>query len=304
MNDHPFLDDVGGDERCSTIFPEFTILRKENLEDPLLKIDESCVFRLVYSNQNREDNCTGKIKKGEELPVVSSEGKLYYGSCDEEENYILKIQNRYNRNEISFQLYASDSGIAPPIYEIWFCYPEIPKPSDCPTTSLFVMKRLSQTLGDILVSSIPINQKIYYIEKAVVLLERLHRIGIHHNDCHLENFMLDMETGELFLIDYGLSSRSDTKNDFNILYNFVLGSKINSLDKQKLLFSIKHTKPYGIPPLLDNKDKNEKSSTASRMGFTRIEKGGSRYEKSRSGGRIGQNRYDDDDDEEDDEEDN
>jgi uncharacterized protein (DUF2225 family) len=54
------------------------------------------------------------------MNVFSGEGELYHSSCDDTE-YVLKIQKEYNRNEIKFQINAASIGIAPPIYEVWFC---------------------------------------------------------------------------------------------------------------------------------------------------------------------------------------
>ncbi len=266
------------DEKCATQFINFTtIINERILRDPLLSLGDHCRFRLAYYNEDRDldddDNCIGRIKKGKKIEVLSGEAELYYSSCDDKK-YVLKIQNEYNRNEINFQLTAANFGIAPPIYEIWFCFNEEPSQSVCPRTSLFVMKQYKQSYKEVF-SKASSQLRKEYLQHAISLLTRLHRLYIFHQDCHFGNFMIGFD-GEIVLIDYGQASRRDVKNDFNILYNEVYSLRIPTDEKRSLLDSIPNTQPNGNPPLLDLHDRKEErqKTIEQKVGFTRV---GSKY---------------------------
>jgi hypothetical protein len=286
------------DEKCSTEFTNFaTIISGRILRDPLLSLGDNCKFRLAYYNEDRDldddDDCIGRFKKGEKMPVLSGGGELFHSSCDGKQ-YVLKVQKEYNRNEINFQIDAASAGIAPPIYEVWFCFDKAPGPEVCPTTSLFVMKKCDLMYKDIFPKASPQERKMY-LNAAISLLQRLHERYIYHQDCHFGNFMTS--EGGIFLIDYGEALRRDIKNDFNILYNEVYTLRIPADEKRRLLDSIPGTQPNGNPPLLDVHDRQERyKTTEAKAGFTRVGKydGGAR-----SSGYIGRQGDDGDDDEED-----
>jgi hypothetical protein len=287
------------DEKCSTEFDNFDpIITERILSDPLLALGDNCQFRLAYYNEERDldddDHCIGRIKKGEKMPVFSGEGELYNSSCDDKQ-YVLKVQKEYNRNEIKFQIDASSAGIAPPIYEVWFCFGKEPGPDVCPTTSLFVMKRYNLTYKEILPTASP-QEREFYLNAAIDLLRRLHMLYIYHQDCHLANFMTGFND-DIVLIDYGRASRYNEKNDFNILYNEIYMLSIPTGEKSHLLSIIPNIQPKGNPPLLNAADpKEEVKTTAQKMGFTRI---GKFRDGARSSGFVRQQTYDDDEDEDD-----
>lgn len=287
------------DEKCSTEFVNFnTIISERILRDPLLDLGDNCQFRLAYYNEDRDldddDHCIGRFKKGEKMNVFSGEADLYHSSCDEKQ-YVLKVQKEYNRNEIKFQIDAASINIAPPIYEVWFCFGKEPTPDTCPTTSLFVMKRYNLTYQDIFPKASREDRE-FYLNAAISLLKSLHKIYIYHQDCHLGNFMTGFDENEIVLIDYGRASRYDEKNDFNILYNEIYMLSIPKEEKLHLLSIIPNTQPNGNPPLLDAADQKEKVKTTSeKLGFTRI---GKFSDGARSGGFIRrQQDYDEDEDE-------
>jgi tRNA A-37 threonylcarbamoyl transferase component Bud32 len=287
------------DGKCSTQFDNFTTIVNEHiLRDPLLSLGDNCRFRLAYYNKDRldyeDDECIGRIKKGEKIKVLSGGGELFYSSCDDKK-YVLKIQKEYNRNEINFQLTAAYGGIAPPIYEIWFCFNE-PSQSVCPQTSLFVMEQYKQTYKDAFRHA-STQKRHEYIEKAVSLLSRLHVLGIFHQDCHLDNFMIGFHD-EIVLIDYGEASLYQIRNDFNILYNEIYSLHLSNEEKLSLLgIILPYTKPKDNPPLLGlKKEAKEPKRIEERLGFTRVGKSGG----SRSGGYVGRQDSDEDEDEDED----
>lgn len=286
------------DNKCSTEFTNFvTIINDRILGDPLLSLGDNCQFRLAYYNEDRDldddDHCIGRFKKGEKMPVLSGEGELFHSSCDEKQ-YVLKVQNEYNRNEINFQLIAASYEIAPPIYEVWFCFNKEPTQEVCPSTSLFVMKRYNLTYKEIFPTASP-QEREFYLINAISLLRRLHKLYIYHQDCHFGNFMTGFDD-EIVLIDYGQASRNDRKNDFNIIYNEIYSLSIPREEKQHLLSIIPNTQPNGNPQLLDALDQKEKvKTTAQKMGFTRIGKHG---DGARSSGFV-RKQIDDEEDEED-----
>lgn len=289
------------DEKCSTKFDNFsTIISERILHDPLLAIGDNCQFRLAYYNEDRDldddDDCIARFKKGEKMNVFSGEADLYHSSCDDTE-YVLKVQKEYNRNEIKFQIDAASIGIAPPIYEVWFCFDKEPTPDVCPTTSLFVMKRYNLTYQKIFPTASREDRE-FYLNAAISLLKRLHKKYIYHQDCHLGNFMIgfNRDENDIVLIDYGRASRYNEKNDFNILYNEIYMLSIPSEEKRHLLSIIPNTQPNGNPPLLGAADPKEKvKTTEQKMGFTRIGK----HVGARSGGFIRRQEDDDEDDEDD-----
>jgi hypothetical protein len=286
------------DEKCSAEFTNFaTIISGRILRDPLLSLGDNCQFRLAYYNEDRDldddDKCIGRFKKGEKMPVLSGEGELFHSSCDDKQ-YVLKVQKEYNRNEINFQIDAASSGIAPPIYEVWFCFNKEPGPEVCPTTSLFVMKQCNLTYKEIFPTASRQEREIY-LNAAISLLKRLHALYIYHQDCHFGNFMTGFGDNEIFLIDYGQASRYNRKNDFNILYNEIYSLNIPREEKKHLLSIIPNTQPNGEPKLLDvNEPKEKEKTTAQKMNFTRIGKDG---DGAGRGGFIGRRRKEDEDDE-------
>ena len=57
-----------------------------------------------------------------------------------------------------------------------------------------------------------------YKKKAIELIKNLHSIGIFHSDITEENFVVNPSTGEIKLINFGLSCWIDelTENNFNV----------------------------------------------------------------------------------------
>jgi serine/threonine protein kinase len=50
------------------------------------------------------------------------------------------------------------------------------------------------------------------------LLREMHKLGVAHEDIHEDNIMIDLETGELYLIDFGISKRFSEANGDSFEY--------------------------------------------------------------------------------------
>jgi len=203
-------------------------------EHPLL---ENCTFTEIY----RLDNiCTGEksFQKEDENNVAENIRKsccinnnTYIKTC----NYILKVQQTYNENEITFQLLAASLGIAPAIHEIWTC---LDKSTKNPITAVFVMDELQHTLENYLKSSVSDENKVDKMKKVIEAIKILHNHGIRHNDLHTHNIMINRDDS-VFIIDYEKATKfSDYAtrmlNDYLFIYRDIEGLKINLQLKEKL----------------------------------------------------------------------
>lgn len=63
------------------------------------------------------------------------------------------------------------------------------------------------------------NKRIYYLEKTIKTLDRLHSYDIYHGDAHLNNFMI--KDDHIYVIDFGKSKIGITNNlrinDFELI---------------------------------------------------------------------------------------
>lgn len=208
-------------------------------EHPLL---ENCTFTEIY----RIDNiCTGEksFQKDDENNVSKNIRKsccindnTYSETC----NYILKIQQIYNENEITFQLLAATLGIAPAIHEIWTC---LDKSTKKPVTAVFVMDELQDTLENYLKSSDSDENKLDKMKKVIEAIKILHKHGIRHNDLHTRNIMINRD-GSVFIIDYEKATKfSDYAtrmlNDYQFIYRDIEGLAIDPRLKEQLLYLLK-----------------------------------------------------------------
>lgn len=203
----------------------------KKIEDPLI---EGCSFLQVFGSQDR-------YKKGDKMDVDATDGELYNACKGKDCEYVLKIQKRYNKNEIDLQMKSSSFGYSPQIKEIWFCYED--ETLSTVRTSIFVMNRLNKTLNEYLSSNASLFDKISSVRKAIELLQNVNKHNIYHNDSHTSNFMFNND-GSLFLIDFGKSSYTNQlgmtniyTSDFNSLYNDILihNNNMYKEDKKEIL---------------------------------------------------------------------
>jgi serine/threonine protein kinase len=133
---------------------------------------------------------------------------------------------RMNKKEYQITRLASNNNISPTII------------STCEDGD-FVrveMIRYPSTINDL-----PKNEWQNYVPKVIELLQKLHSLGICHRDISEENIVIDIETGDVKLIDFGLS-RFTTEIDLSkeTSYSETPPIDINSL----LELEINWTKKY------------------------------------------------------------
>jgi serine/threonine protein kinase len=152
------------------------------------------------------DGCDTDYRIGDQLGKQSANGKVYQSCCDENGvplescKHITKTVSfdRYITpetfmKEVGLQYNASLHHIAPKIFKVTM--------SD--TEGRIVMEKLEYTLKDALKVVNGDQSKIESLAVlAVKVLNELHRIGIVHNDAHLNNFMIDQK-GFVKMIDFG-----------------------------------------------------------------------------------------------------
>ena len=68
------------------------------------------------------------------------------------------------------------------------------------------MPRLKKTLLEVLQESDDEEEQEAYLNKALSILQELNKNDIQHNDCHLENFMIDFDDN-LKIIDFGFAQK-------------------------------------------------------------------------------------------------
>lgn len=102
--------------------------------------------------------------------------------------YTKRVSNR----ELQFYIRASDAGIAPPILGI--------KSGENQKYDL-----ITQKMPIVLIDVMRTDLAKEILIKASDLVDRLHEIGILHNDLSEENIVYDPETERVYLIDFGLS---------------------------------------------------------------------------------------------------
>ena len=93
-----------------------------------------------------------------------------------------------NENEFLFTKIASNANISPKLVS-WEQDNE---------KYIIQIKKYPSTLWDITDRSI-------YENKIIQLVKKLQSLGIFHNDIHAENIVLDQKSGEVRLIDFGIS---------------------------------------------------------------------------------------------------
>jgi len=150
-------------------------------------------------------NDTGCIKfthPSKEFRVTTNEiGQgskgFVYETCEEDDcDFAAKIIRPVSEkffNEIICQIKVSEIGLAPMVQEIW----------KCKDTLLIIMNKLPKlTLQDYLENSKVIDRdKRSMVQKAFVIIDRIHEIGVLHGDCHMRNFIINGE--DMMMIDFG-----------------------------------------------------------------------------------------------------
>jgi tRNA A-37 threonylcarbamoyl transferase component Bud32 len=150
-------------------------------------------------------NDTGCIKfthPSKEFRVTTNEiGRgsrgIVYESCEEKDcDFVAKIIHPVPKkffNEIICQIKVSEIGLAPMVQEIW----------KCKDTLLIIMNKLPKlTLQDYLENSkVSDRDKRSMVQKAFVIIDRIHEIGVLHGDCHMQNFIINGE--DMMMIDFG-----------------------------------------------------------------------------------------------------
>jgi len=101
-----------------------------------------------------------------------------------------------NENEFLFTLIASNEDISPKLVS-WKRDNE---------KYIIQIEKYPSTLWDITDRSI-------YEFKIINLVKKLHSLGIFHNDIHAENIVLDQKSGNVKLIDFGISCWIDNISD-------------------------------------------------------------------------------------------
>jgi len=109
-----------------------------------------------------------------------------------------KVDPKPFLNEVALQEEAAKIGVAPPVIDSWLC--------DDPPMGVLVMPRLKKTLQEVLQESDNEEEREAYLDKALSILQELNKNDIQHNDCHLENFMIDFN-GDLKIIDFGFAQK-------------------------------------------------------------------------------------------------
>ena len=92
--------------------------------------------------------------------------------------------------ELEFTLIASNRGLAPQIIST----------SQIDDKYMISMEMYPQTLNDVAVK-----YRDKYYQKIYDLVETLHKMGIAHGDLSEDNIVINFETGEVRLIDFGMS---------------------------------------------------------------------------------------------------
>lgn len=158
------------------------------------------------------------------------EGDVYPACCNNDCHFIAKkIFTKYlPPHEIEIQKIASYFNIAPKIYDI----------IEDDTNTYIIMAKLDNTLAQE-IEEFQDEPKIVYqlFLNAIEKINKLHELGISHNDITLTNIMVNQEN-QVFLIDYGTSTLNDEGfyTDFlGLFYELTMGyPKLAKYIKKKL----------------------------------------------------------------------
>ena len=143
----------------------------------------------IYASIKRVYGTTNEIGRG-------SKG-VVYETCEEDDcDFAAKIIHPVSEkffNEIICQIKVSEIGLAPMVQEIW----------KCKDTLLIIMNKLPKlTLQDYLENSkVSDRDKRSMVQKAFVIIDRIHEIGVLHGDCHMQNFIINGD--DMMMIDFG-----------------------------------------------------------------------------------------------------
>lgn len=161
---------------------------------------------------------------------------------------IREIHIDFFESELYFLNFASKNKIGPFLYNWWQC-----DFKDNQTKAVFVTELLEVTMHDYLndlsiKNSVKLNTCLKFFPKIMFL----NVSGIHHNDMHLKNIMLD-KNFEPYFIDFGATNFYRALPDSQILFFFNLIKSIINVFNQKFIhpydfldFSSRKMNEFGV----------------------------------------------------------
>ena len=148
----------------------------------------------------------GWILEGDEIIGQGNASSVFKVCRDMNCDYVMKIINKnqhaHIKREICFQNICSTYKLCKPVEDWWLSEDK---------GGVIIMPILEETLSDRLKKVEKIKdlhkknkEKWNLVKKAIRLILRMHKLGISHNDSHVENMMFDKH-GRLFFIDMGVT---------------------------------------------------------------------------------------------------
>lgn len=148
--------------------------------------------------------------------VISSAGKLSYGMVTDEDKYLLKVSPLENNidleraiREVIIGYVMGQNDVSPKVYDAWLCYSQ----DDILHLFLIQERLYGDTLYNWYVAKYAPTWEEYerkgpYPELCSLLqqqVEKMHQLGVIHNDLHGNNLYLTEEPLNVKILDFGLS---------------------------------------------------------------------------------------------------